>query len=290
VGYGPAPVRERIGALQAEPCLLYPWEAAESLSEVLRDLGVDCVAVSSLEEAERLPDREILSLCVVDATREGAFGFCRALRANEFFDLPILLIIERERLFELESRTDLFDDFACFPVDPDELAARIRVMRRRFAPRDPEKIIVYGPLALNTETYQAAIEGRPLDLTYMEYELLRFFASNPGKVFRRETLLNKVWGYDYYGGARTVDVHVRRLRAKLGEEHAHLIQTVRSVGYRFGQSRWNVHAAGTDNSGVGSFDSVRRWPEENTARTSTGYGAPAQRKSSRRVSRQSSSR
>jgi len=96
------------------------------------------------------------------------------------------------------------------------------------------------PLALNLETYQAAVNGSPLDLTYMEYELLKFLASHPGKVFTRETLLSRVWGYDYYGGARTVDVHIRRLRAKLGEEHAGLIHTVRSVGYRFGQSRWGV--------------------------------------------------
>ena len=82
------------------------------------------------------------------------------------------------------------------------------------------------------------VGDRPLDLTYMEYELLKFLASHPGKVFTRETLLSRVWGYDYYGGARTVDVHVRRLRAKLGEEQAGLIQTVRSVGYSFGQSRW----------------------------------------------------
>src|SRR3546814_7043826 len=84
----------------------------------------------------------------------------------------------------------------------------------------------------NLETYQAAVAGKPIDLTYMEYELLKFLASNPGKVFTRETLLSRVWGYEYYGGARTVDVHIRRLRAKLGEEHANLIQTVRSVGYR----------------------------------------------------------
>jgi DNA-binding response OmpR family regulator len=72
----------------------------------------------------------------------------------------------------------------------------------------------------------------------MEYELLRFLAAHPGRVFSRETLLSRVWGYEYFGGARTVDVHVRRLRAKLGEEHAHLIDTVRSVGYRFGSVRW----------------------------------------------------
>ena len=86
------------------------------------------------------------------------------------------------------------------------------------------------------------VDGHPLDLTYMEYELLKFFVTHPGKVFTREQLLSRVWGYEYYGGARTVDVHVRRLRAKLGEEHANLIHTVRSVGYRFGQSRWSEKA------------------------------------------------
>ena len=96
---------------------------------------------------------------------------------------------------------------------------------------------------LNLETYQAAVSGRVLDLTYMEYELLRFLAGHPAKVFTRETLLSRVWGYEYYGGARTVDVHIRRLRAKLGEEHAHLIQTVRSVGYRFGQVAWHPGVA-----------------------------------------------
>ena len=100
------------------------------------------------------------------------------------------------------------------------------------------ELVTYGELVLNLETYQAVIDGEPLDLTYMEYELLKFLAQHPGKVFTRETLLSRVWGYEYYGGARTVDVHIRRLRAKLGEEHANLIQTVRSVGYRFGQSRW----------------------------------------------------
>jgi DNA-binding response OmpR family regulator len=104
-------------------------------------------------------------------------------------------------------------------------------------------VVEYGDLVINLETYQAAVGGRPLDLTYMEHELLKFFATHPGKVFTRETLLSRVWGYEYYGGARTVDVHVRRLRAKLGDDHAGWIQTVRSVGYRFGQSRWGVGAS-----------------------------------------------
>src|SRR5690606_30551254 len=102
------------------------------------------------------------------------------------------------------------------------------------------ELVEYGPLVLNLETYQAAIDGHPLDLTYMEYELLKFLASHPGKVFTRETLLSRVWGYEYYGGARTVDVHVRRPRAKLGDEPAGRVPTERSVSYRFGQSRWTL--------------------------------------------------
>ena len=97
--------------------------------------------------------------------------------------------------------------------------------------------IEYGPLLLDLETYEASVNAQPLDLTFMEYELLRFLAASPGRVFTREVLLSRVWGYEYYGGARTVDVHIRRLRAKLGEEHASLIHTVRSVGYRLGESR-----------------------------------------------------
>src|SRR5438128_1534070 len=105
---------------------------------------------------------------------------------------------------------------------------------------DPVPADVAQRLDLGGYPWQSVCSGRPLDLTYMEYELLKFLASHPGKVFTRETLLSRVWGYDYYGGARTVDVHIRRLRAKLGEEHANLISTVRSVGYRFGETRWSV--------------------------------------------------
>ena len=138
---------------------------------------------------------------------------------------------------ELEQREDLFDDFCLAPFHPKELETRLRHLFFRSGRGSREEIIEYGDLVLNLETYQAAVGREPLDLTYMEYELLKFFVTHPGKVFSREQLLSRVWGYEYYGGARTVDVHVRRLRAKLGEEQANLIQTVRSVGYRFGQTR-----------------------------------------------------
>jgi len=94
-----------------------------------------------------------------------------------------------------------------------------------------------GPLAMNTETYQVSVSGALLDLTYKEFELLRYLVQHPGRVFTRTDLLQEVWGYNFYGGTRTVDVHVRRLRAKLGVEHEGLIQTVRGVGYRAAEPR-----------------------------------------------------
>ena len=168
----------------------------------------------------------------------GAWGFARTLRKREPGNPPVLALVSGAQLAELEMRDELFDDFCLSPFHPAELEARVRHLLWRIGGGTRPEMIEYRELSLNLETYQASIAGRPLDLTYMEYELLKFLAQNPGKVFTREMLLNRVWGYEYYGGARTVDVHVRRLRAKLGEEYAGLIQTVRSVGYRFGQSRW----------------------------------------------------
>jgi DNA-binding response OmpR family regulator len=169
---------------------------------------------------------------------EGAFALCRTLRKGDARVESILLLVSGAQLHELEHRDDLFDDFCLSPFHPKEIEARFRHLLFRAGRGDSPELASYGDLVLNFETYQAAIGGKPLDLTYMEYELLKFFLTHPGKVFTREQLLSRVWGYEYYGGARTVDVHVRRLRAKLGEEHANLIQTVRSVGYRFGQTRW----------------------------------------------------
>jgi len=161
--------------------------------------------------------------------------FCGHIRTSE---TPVLLLVGGGRLDVLTDRHDYFDDFVVHPFNPHELAARLALLLARAGKTDRSDLISYGPLALNIETYQAVLDGRHLDLTYMEYELLRFLASNPGQVFTRETLLNRVWGYEYYGGARTVDVHVRRLRAKMGQDYSSLISTIRGVGYRLGQSRW----------------------------------------------------
>jgi DNA-binding response OmpR family regulator len=224
-----------------EPLLLYPDPPPAELAFGLDAGGWAWKAVGSPEAAVRSEPTEGWSGAVVvaGADPEGAFALCRALRRRERPLAPLLLVLEARHLPELELREDSFDDFCVAPYSPDELAARIaHLFWKAGRGRRPE-LVEHGPLLLNLETYQASVAGRPLDLTYMEYELLKFLATHPGKVFTREALLSRVWGYEYYGGARTVDVHVRRLRAKLGEEHAQLISTVRSVGYRFGQSRWS---------------------------------------------------
>jgi DNA-binding response OmpR family regulator len=233
-----------------EPLLGFPDPMPSEWARPLRDAGFDLVSVSGpagAAAAERQSEGGFVGavVCAIDDMTE-AVSLCRHLRRREEPLSPLLLIVARHQIAELKLRNDLFDDFCIAPLHPGELAARVEhLFWRTGAPNDQE-VIEEGPLVLNLETYQAGIAGRALDLTYMEYQLLRFLATHPGKVFTRETLLNRVWGYEYYGGARTVDVHVRRLRAKLGEEHAHLIQTVRSVGYRLGQGSWSPPGRGPE--------------------------------------------
>lgn len=219
---------------------VYPDPPLPELARTLDLAGYRWKAVDTADEAARAEPAEGWLGAIVAATDdpEGAWAFVRALRKRDGASHPLLLLVAGHQLDDLELRDELFDDFCLTPFHPRELEARLRhLLWQRGGAARPE-LVEYGHLVLNLETYQASIGGRPLDLTYMEYELLKFLAQNPGKVFTREMLLSRVWGYEYYGGARTVDVHIRRLRAKLGEEHAGLIQTVRSVGYRFGQSRW----------------------------------------------------
>jgi DNA-binding response OmpR family regulator len=220
--------------------LAFPDPALPELARTLDLGGYSWKAVSSTGDAGEHEPHSGWAGTIVDATAdtEGAWAFLRAIRKQADEQLPVIVLIGGAQLTELEHRDDLFDDFCLSPFHPSELEARLRHLLSGDVAVVSSDMVEYGALTLNLETYQASIASKPLDMTYMEYELLKFLAQNPGKVFTREILLSRVWGYEYYGGARTVDVHVRRLRAKLGEEHAALIQTVRSVGYRFGESRW----------------------------------------------------
>ena len=232
-----------------DPLLCFPADLPAEVTLALQSAGLGHRSVSGPEELAAAPvaggpraDGYSGALVVAAGDMTAAVAFCRHLAQAQVPLSPLLLAITAEQVGELLLRDDLYDDFCVLPARPEELVARLQHLFWRAGQSMRPDIIEYGPLVLNLETYQAAVASRVLDLTYMEYELLRFLAGHPAKVFTRETLLSRVWGYEYYGGARTVDVHIRRLRAKLGEEHAHLIQTVRSVGYRFGQVAWHPGA------------------------------------------------
>lgn len=161
-------------------------------------------------------------------------GLCRVIRSTGV-GVPVFLITTEGGLAGVNSDWGV-DDFVLDTAGPAEVEARLRLALTRIAGDDGDDggtEIRSGELVVDESAYSAKVRNRTLDLTYKEFELLKYLAQHPGRVFTRAQLLQEVWGYDYYGGTRTVDVHVRRLRAKLGPEHEHLIGTVRNVGYRF---------------------------------------------------------
>jgi DNA-binding response OmpR family regulator len=204
-----------------------PGQALPALEALRLDLKTEPLSVHSLALVLELEPEAVL----VDAAENPGQGHAvlRAL-AEAGASPPVVAIVERADLERFDWH-EVAEELV-YPGAPEaELRVRLAILRRRHG-AGAGSVIRLGSLALDTDTYRVTAAGRPLDLTFKEFELLRFLASRPGRVFTRPTLLREVWGYDFYGGTRTVDVHVRRLRAKLGPEHEHLVETVRSVGYR----------------------------------------------------------
>ncbi len=210
--------------------LLLTDRPPELVLPALAELGADVKTESpSPDAAARIADLGP-DLIVVDAGRlpERAFALLETLRPAR--GAAAVVAVSTETI-EAERWEAVADDVVLDSASAAELRVRLAVLRARLGDTGHE-VVRLGPVGINVETYQVTAGGRPLDLTYKEFELLRFLAERPGRVFTRAGLLQEVWGYDFYGGTRTVDVHVRRLRAKLGPEHEHLIETVRGVGYR----------------------------------------------------------
>jgi DNA-binding response OmpR family regulator len=207
---------------------VFPEDRSEALNDALAlaDLRPTPIAEIAVDSGA-IRDADILVV-------ELGFGALRQLREvtriEETYGIPVVLVAGTEHLALIES-SGASSEFILTPLDPIEFRLRVRRLVKDEAGED---LLTFKDLELNPLNYQATLAGAPMDLTYMEYELLRFLVDNPVRVWSREQLLSKVWGYEYYGGARTVDVHVRRLRSKLGEERASWITTVRSVGYRWG--------------------------------------------------------
>lgn len=206
---------------------------AGGTGEVLPALGyLSHIVTTEPLDAASLPLVSGSELVIVDATRDlaRAQALCRALRSGDGA-LPILLVIAEAGLAALKPDWGS-SDFVLPSANPAELEARIRMLAQRPERRTGEEPIAVGDLVVDPTSYQVRLRNRPVDLTYKEFELLRFLASRPGRVCTRAGLLQEVWGYDYFGGERTVDVHVRRLRSKLGAEYESMIATVRGVGYK----------------------------------------------------------
>jgi len=146
--------------------------------------------------------------------------------------LPIIALLYRETLDKLDSVISM-DDFVVDPWDAAEVVARAKRVLRRTKLVDNEELIRCDDLMVDLATCEVSLSGKLIELTFKEYELLIFLASNRGRVYTREALLDKVWGYDYFGGDRTVDVHIRRLRSKIEDANHTFIETVRNIGYRF---------------------------------------------------------
>jgi DNA-binding response OmpR family regulator len=204
-----------------------PERALPALAELRVDLKHEPLSVVSLEHVAQIDASAILVDAVENPGQAWSVLAHLAARATR---APAIVIVDRDHL-ERYPWHEVADELV-FPGAPEaELRVRLAMLRRRAGAGDGT-VVRLGPLAIDTETYRVTAAGRALDLTFKEFELLRFLAQHPGRVHTRPGLLREVWGYDFYGGTRTVDVHIRRLRAKLGPEHEHLIETVRGVGYR----------------------------------------------------------
>ncbi len=147
--------------------------------------------------------------------------------------LPIIALINKENLGHLDINLKSVDDFLIKPGDLNELVLRLKRLLDNGSGTDSSELIKCGDLVIDLAQCEVTLNNRLVELTFKEYELLRLFASHQGRVFTRDALLNRVWGYDYFGGDRTVDVHIRRLRSKIEDASHIFIETVRNIGYRF---------------------------------------------------------
>jgi DNA-binding response OmpR family regulator len=211
-------------------------EDSGAASVILEDLGcrvnlgrfdlsdLDATAVA------RLPP----TIVVVDAQEETGLAKLarRSLSTYEpLLDTPTLLVTSVSRLSAIDFSMG-FSDFILSPILPAEIYARLRQLDWRTAAFGSDERIKIGDLVIDLAGYEVKVAGRPIDFTHQEFELLRFLAENRGRVYSREQLLQRVWGFDYAGGTRTVDIHIRRLRAKLDANTAGMIVTLRNVGYK----------------------------------------------------------
>jgi DNA-binding response OmpR family regulator len=211
------------------------WDRKKALKSGLLERSFSLVPATSAEvfKDDFAPQKVDLILADLDRCATEAGKLCHALkRERALKELPLILLVTEDQLGRIDVGWGI-EDYLTLPVSPVRLAERLNFLLWKLHRVEAANGFSMGSLVIDFERYEVHVKGAPVDLTYKEFELLRFLATHPGKVFTREVLLDKVWGYDYYGGTRTVDVHVRRLRAKIETGGEQYIETVRNVGYKF---------------------------------------------------------
>jgi DNA-binding response OmpR family regulator len=202
-------------------------------SELARKGLLCSIDTDGKKTAHQVSERDLdLVFIAIDGKPDSSEMINLAQGIKQESHLPVIALLSKEALHRLDSGL-IFDDFVVEPWDATEIVLRAKRILKKTESTAKQELIECGDLTIDLAKYEVYVNNMPIELTFKEYELLRFLASNRGRVFTREVLLNEVWGYDYYGGDRTVDVHIRRLRSKI-EDSAHtFVETVRNIGYKF---------------------------------------------------------
>ena len=202
---------------------------------IKRNFRVMVALTDDLDRLEEKKERFSLGLLEVGLQEDLRECINRIRHVTILKELPLLALVASQHLSGLNSVVGL-EDFLVLPAEPEGMEARLKFVLKRLNHVSPGSGIQIGKLSIDVDRYETSLDQELLELTYKEFELLKFLATHPSRVYSRDQLLNQVWGYDFIGGTRTVDVHIRRLRSKLGPKYASLIATIRNVGYKFLES------------------------------------------------------
>lgn len=205
---------------------------AYRFQRILSGLDAEVAASSTVQMRKNLTDKAPCDLLIFEARGAAFARLDEALTLGDERISAVLVIVDEQDVGRLALPDSVPSDFVVQGATDDECTVRMRrLLRLEDESTGTSDVIIVDSMTINLATYQVTVGGQPVDFTYLEYALLSFLAKHPGRTFSRDTLLSRVWGFDYYGGSRTVDVHVRRIRAKLGPDLAQHLETVRGVGY-----------------------------------------------------------
>ena len=200
--------------------------------DALDDEGVDVLLVERVADTDRLDSSELPHIALLDLSALADSTTKTFIERCDSLKLPVIALVSPEILSDFDLALGI-SDFVVIPPDADELVARVKLTLYRNRDQEGDDVVRVGNLVINPSTYEVSLRGKRVNLRFKEYELLRLLATNPGRVYSREALLSSIWGYDYFGGTRTVDVHIRRLRSKIEDAEHPYIETIWNVGYRF---------------------------------------------------------